>query len=843
MPTWLTFDFSPAVVKAAPFRAGQPSASTRTASGLRVGWLLPNLDVNTASTRYRCFHIARVLAQWGVEHSFYTEPDVASASLEKIDVLIIVKRVEPDLIELVARANERNRPVFLDLCDDLLHERHPRNVGGVHRMVFNGIAPLLAGVVTPTSTMAQRVRGYAGSIELPVHVIPDIAETKDLFYETAEFATRKPEVRPAAPSSRSNKGRKSVVWFGTSGGNHSNFGIASLLPAMPALRAVHRQIPIELVLVSNREATVDSVVRPFGVPTRYEPWSPETIYAELEQADAALLTTGDDDFSLTKSANRVLQALSAGVPVVTLDVAGQAISDSELAAFSDCMLIGAREGLLAYLGPEREKNVAAAMTGAEKIIARYSPDKLAKLWLDLLVRQVAERRTKSLPQSKGRSVLVLENGDSLEDLEAVLAACRKQRRQLELVAGLAAVTAHPQLLEICARHQLVPTVVEDPKSACPHRLYGVERFVVEDERGEVARKVKRWTKARHLTVHMCSLARFREELDESTGEPFDAPSLTAGSARSPGPFAESREPNGSAAWVFVVDENARGRLLDGICREIGSRQPESWHVAYLPSELPPARNYWFSHHSLFLRYFRAEPERLARSKTFIWYTHPRNETPESIDESLHAFEHATQIIFTCAANRELWLNRGLPPERGRVVLGGADPELFLSHERGDGVVGLSCSFDERQNPDRLLELMRLLPHRRFHLIGRKWEQYALFETMRAFPNFSYLSIPSEQYPEQYRKFDVFLSPSTLEGGPIPLLEAMMCNAVPVASNTGFASDLIRHGENGCLFDIDAPAATIAWQIEAAFQLECDVRSTVLPYSWHNFSRTIVDLGR
>src|SRR5262249_36584736 len=125
MPTWLTFHFAPAVVKV-PFRASEPAASTRRASGLRVGWLLPSLEVNTASTRYRCFHIARALAQWGMEQSFYTDPDVANASLEQIDALIIVKRVEPDLMELVAAANDRNRPVFLDLCDDLLHERHPR---------------------------------------------------------------------------------------------------------------------------------------------------------------------------------------------------------------------------------------------------------------------------------------------------------------------------------------------------------------------------------------------------------------------------------------------------------------------------------------------------------------------------------------------------------------------------------------------------------------------------------------------------------------------------------------------------------------------------------------------
>lgn len=835
MPSWLTLDFSTAIVKA-PSSASQLSAPTHTRRGLRVGWLLPSLDVNSASNRYRCYHVARVLAQWGVEHSFFFKADVPSGPLQQIDALIIVKRVDPDIMELVARAKDLNKPVYLDLCDDVLHERTQKVTGGLRRMVFDAVAPVLAGVVTPTANLAQRMRSYAQGLATAVHVIPDIAETKEFFYQTAEFVARTPLERPCLPAGEKSS-RKSVVWFGNWGSSHSNFGISSLLPTMLDLRSVNKRIPLELVIVSNNEPIVDAVIRPFGVPVRYVAWSAEAVYAELEAADAALLTTGDDDFSVTKSANRLLQALSAGVPVV-IGGNGQSAAETELEDFSDCVMTNVKRGLVAYLGPERERNVAAAMTAAEKLIARYQPEKLARIWLDLLVREVAERRTRSLSQSPGRIVLVLERADSLEDLEAVVAACRQQQRQLELIVALAAVTAQPRLLEICARHQLIPTVVEDPNSACPHRLYGIDRFIVEDEGGEVCKTVKQWLKPRHLSVDMCSLARFRQELDGDD----DAPTPTAESARNPGPFAERLEPDGSAAWVFVVHENNRGWILDGICREIGSRQPDSWHVAYLPPELPPARNYWFSHHSLFLRYFRAEPQRLAEARIFVWYTHPRNETPQSIAESLEAFEHTTQVIFTCAANRALWLKRGLSPERARVVLGGADPELFLGHERGQGVVGLSSSFYERKNPDRLLELMRLLPHRRFHLIGRKWEQYALFEAMKALPNFSYLTVPYQQYPEQYREFDVFLSMSTLEGGPIPLLEAMMCNAVPVASNTGFAPDLIRHGENGFLFDIDAPASTIAWQLEAAFQLECDVRSTVLPYDWHNFSKTIMSLG-
>jgi hypothetical protein len=204
---------------------------------------------------------------------------------------------------------------------------------------------------------------------------------------------------------------------------------------MGELRAVNERIPLELVIVSNHEALADAAIRPFGVPMRYVAWSPETVYAELGAADVALLTTGDDDFSITKSANRVLLALSAGVPVV-VGTSRQATSDPELETFSDCVMTKVERGLDAYLGPDRQKNVAAAMTAAEKVLARYSPHNLAQIWLDLLVGELAERRAKSVSQSDGRLVLAVENGDSLDDFDAVVAACGRQGRQ-RIVSGLA----------------------------------------------------------------------------------------------------------------------------------------------------------------------------------------------------------------------------------------------------------------------------------------------------------------------------------------------------------------------------------------------------------------------
>ena len=63
---------------------------------------------------------------------------------------------------------------------------------------------------------------------------------------------------------------------------------------------------------------------------------------------------------------------------------------------------------------------------------------------------------------------------------------------------------------------------------------------------------------------------------------------------------------------------------------------------------------------------------------------------------------------------------------------------------------------------------------RFLLIGKGWEKYSLYEALIDLGNIEYFSPKYQEYP-YYSKMNVFLSTSTIEGGPIPLIEAMACN--------------------------------------------------------------------
>ena len=109
-----------------------------------------------------------------------------------------------------------------------------------------------------------------------------------------------------------------------------------------------------------------------------------------------------------------------------------------------------------------------------------------------------------------------------------------------------------------------------------------------------------------------------------------------------------------------------------------------------------------------------------------------------------------------------------------------------------------------------------------------------YESLSGLKNFTYLEGDYHEYPSYYSQLDVIVSMSELEGGPIPILEGMMSNVVPVASRTGFAPDVIRHGQNGFLFDVDASIEVVNELISQALSLSSDVRPTVLAYTWKNF---------
>ena len=258
-------------------------------------------------------------------------------------------------------------------------------------------------------------------------------------------------------------------------------------------------------------------------------------------------------------------------------------------------------------------------------------------------------------------------------------------------------------------------------------------------------------------------------------------------------------------------------------------------------DLPDSDGYYFIFHQYFYRAMRHNPQ-ILNKKNIVMYTHPNFTFSYSKSHVIWCLNKAHKVICLNSKVQEELIQAGLQPEKTSLIHIASNPEFFYPHERNQGTVGFCSAFSDRKNPELIFNLVKHMPERKFYLIGRYWDRYEKFEELTSFPNFTYFDNQDyEKYPDLYNKIDIFVSPSFMEGGPVPLLEAMLSNCFPIASNTGFGPDVIEHGKNGFIFDADADLKEVINLINKADKITNDVRATAIQYSWENCSKKIDEL--
>ena len=289
--------------------------------------------------------------------------------------------------------------------------------------------------------------------------------------------------------------------------------------------------------------------------------------------------------------------------------------------------------------------------------------------------------------------------------------------------------------------------------------------------------------------------------------------------------------------ALVVAEANRNWVLDSICRRAAEQLSESSRVCYLPGDLPRARGYFFSHWSLALGARRRHG--LPRgSRVVAFFTHPRD-IGLSSHKLVRELNRCDAIMSMSSTHAHDLVAAGVDAHRITTVLAASDPAMFHPGATRGDLVGLVSAYYDRKEPGRVLELVRALPHREFVLVGKGWDESPIGTELGSLPNLSVIGASYEQYPDLYRRMAVFVSPSSVEGGPIPLLEAMLTGVTPVATRTGFAPDIIEHGRNGYLCDTDVDGPALAALVEAAIARPGrGVRESVEHLTWARFARLL-----
>ena len=308
-------------------------------------------------------------------------------------------------------------------------------------------------------------------------------------------------------------------------------------------------------------------------------------------------------------------------------------------------------------------------------------------------------------------------------------------------------------------------------------------------------------------------------------------------------FTRTQPTQNVTSITYVARENDKDWIFGAKVRRL-ARFSDLNASVYFHNRLrniPESDGYFFVFHQYFYRAIRHNPS-ILNKKNIVMFTHPNWTFSFSKSHVIWCLNKADKVICLNSSVQKELIKAGLHSDKTELIHIASDPEFFYSHERKTGSVGFCSAFSERKNPEMVYQLVKHMPKRQFFMIGRYWEQYEKYDELISFPNFTYFNNEEYQkYPDLYNEIDIFISPSKLEGGPVPVLEAMLSNCFPIASKTGFCPDIIKHGVNGFLFNTDADYQTVMDLIQQADAKKLDIRASVLKYSWESCSKKIDQL--
>ncbi len=298
-------------------------------------------------------------------------------------------------------------------------------------------------------------------------------------------------------------------------------------------------------------------------------------------------------------------------------------------------------------------------------------------------------------------------------------------------------------------------------------------------------------------------------------------------------------------FLFISHEGTVDWILGAKAQRLSANFSSDSKVVFTDKfkNIPIAPGYFFMHQKYYAKALRYNPH-LKKAKCIVMFTHAEWNKYFSTSHALYALKNASKIIcLNQNAAKEL-TTIGISQEKIVIYHLASNPDFFMPKNIRNGkTVGFCCYYSERKNPELIYNLVMKMPNINFILIGQNWENYPKFNQLINAINFTYYGDKKyDEYPELYQIMDVFVSPSYLEGGPVPLLEAMLSNIVPVASNTGYCPDIINHGKNGFLFDPHHDSVEhVIGLIQKAFKLEGDIRQYVVSFSWKEYGKKIYQL--
>lgn len=339
----------------------------------RVAWWCKSTDLRIASVRMRAALLMRSLSQQGVAAGWYEEKDAPHYRC-----VVVSKRYDNGTVMQLRRFKHNGGRLVLDLCDNhfLPASEQPKHLRQVENL--RALAALADVIVTSSEPLARIVAREcpaAARIETIGDVPDDLSVVKtnawrrcwNLWRLNREHA----HLSWVAPA-----GVARLVWFGHSAGSRQLSGMVDLVRIAPMVANLGKSHPLHLTVISDNSQLYRECVAPVVRSSRYIEWNAASFDSLLGQQHIVLIPAQHNEYTASKSDNRVVTALRHGLAVVADPV-------PSYAPYVDVISLGDMEaGLRRYL-QDPARRTADAARGQAKAAHAENAERVLVQWLEV----------------------------------------------------------------------------------------------------------------------------------------------------------------------------------------------------------------------------------------------------------------------------------------------------------------------------------------------------------------------------------------------------------------------------------------------------------------------------
>ncbi|ABB33923.1 hypothetical protein [Synechococcus sp. CC9605] len=274
--------------------------------------IYPNKEwMNSGGARIRYKRLEPFIKAKNVELVYKPINKVSVKLLKEVNIAIIVKVYGLDSLRIISFCKSCGIGVGIDLFDDYFSDETLNLLHDKYNWIK--IASIMCDfVICSTEKMKEIAAKFVP--KKSIHLVKDTCESNILSEETEELISQKVNSWKAS-------GHLNILWFGIGDNPYFEVGIKNLANYSNSLFQFRKSFgSITFTILTNERALTQenlSFISNLPIEANVELWSPQLEAKLLREAHVTIIPVSHQQFSIAKSSNRCITALSYGCQVLS----------------------------------------------------------------------------------------------------------------------------------------------------------------------------------------------------------------------------------------------------------------------------------------------------------------------------------------------------------------------------------------------------------------------------------------------------------------------------------------------------------------------------------------------